>query len=440
VSGLFVDQVEFVDRIRAAFREGARTVVGQAGTGFGKTHTAAEGIIVPAVARGRRALFIAGLDSLITDTHAKVSRTGLRAGIIQADRPTNPTAPVQVASQQTLHARGDRPSADLVVIDECHHAQSASVRSIIESYPHAWILGLTPVPQRGDGRPLGDVFQRLVCGPSNRWLVENGRLAPCDLLAPVTDGKRAGVADVVAAYERHAPESRAIVFVSTVAQATSDVERFNARGIPAAAFVGETPREERERLRAAVTDGSVKVLVGVGAFVEGFDLPAIETVILARPFGVTGAFLQATGRGRRISPATGKSKCTVIDLYGSVIMHGLPDDERVWSIDGTAVRRVDATTPLRRCSECLAIFRPSVCCPRCGTSSVSAPRVAQHATHAEKLVRWDQIPSHERDRRYLARLERIATTRMRMPPDRATEWALSRFAKQFGRAPGREAA
>ena len=91
---LFDDQQEFVARIRQAFRGGARSVVAQAWTGFGKTHTAAEGIIAPAVERGLDVAFIAGFDFLITDTYAKVTAAGIRAGIIQADRPSDPKAPV----------------------------------------------------------------------------------------------------------------------------------------------------------------------------------------------------------------------------------------------------------------------------------------------------------------------------------------------------------
>ena len=167
------DQRELVERVRAEYRSGARSVLMQGATGFGKTTTAAD-IIARAVARGRRVVFAAHLDALIDDTGDRLTRAGIEHGIIQADRPTNPTAPVQVCSLATLHRRCESPPADLVIVDECHRSMASSVRTVLESYPLARLLGLTATPERGDGAPLGDVFERLVCGPSVAELTTRG--------------------------------------------------------------------------------------------------------------------------------------------------------------------------------------------------------------------------------------------------------------------------
>ena len=188
-------------------------------------------------------------------------------------------------------------------------------------------------------------------------------------------------------------------------------------------------------MRDAVTSGDVRVLVGVGVFIEGFDLPAIETVILARPFTVTGSFLQSIGRGLRPCPSTGKRRCTVIDLRGSVHLHGLPDEDRVWSLTGAAVRRAETMPALRRCAQCLAIFRPAAKCPRCGMAALAAARIPRVLTRAEKLENWSAVPAARRDEAYLDRLRSVATARLRMPPDRARQWALDKFTKRFGRTP-----
>lgn len=427
-------QQKIVADVGEAYRAGARAVVLQLGTGGGKTATASD-LIARAVRKGRRVLFCAHLDSLIGDTHARLVAAGIPAGFIQAGRPSDPSCAVQVASLATLHVRGERPAADFVIVDECHRAMAATVRDILDAYASAKLLGLTGTPQRGDGQPLGDVFDALVCGPSNRWLTEQGFLAPCDLLAPAAFSESALVDDPVAAYEKHAAGSRAIVFAANVAHAEELVAAFTAAGYTAAAIVGDTPRERREELRSAMAEGALRVLVGVGVFIEGWDLPAVETVILARAFSVTGAFLQAIGRGLRPSPTTGKRKCTVIDLRGSVHLHGLPDEDRVWCLTGAAVRRAEIATALRRCTECLAIFRPAAVCPRCGARAESIARVPRVLTRAEKLQRWSALEPSERDERYLRQLRKVATTRMRMPPHRAEEWARRQFTKRFRRAP-----
>jgi DNA repair protein RadD len=428
-------QADIVNDVAAAFRDGARAVVMQLGTGGGKTATASA-LLARSVAKGRRAVFLAHLDSLLEDTSTRLRASGLHAGFVQAGKPTDGAAPIQVASMQTLHARGERPPADLVIIDEAHRAMGASVRGILDAYPKAWLLGLTATPQRGDAKPLGDVFDRLVSGPSNAWLTREGYLVPCDVLAPAEYNENGLVDGPVAAYARHAAGTRAIVFAANVAHAEQLAAEFNAAGFVARCVTGETSRDERRAVRDAVTSGEVRVLVGVGVFIEGFDLPAIETVILARAFSVTGSFLQSIGRGLRPCPETRKTRCTVIDLRGSVHLHGLPDDDRVWSLTGKAVRRADTITALRRCAECLAIFRPAARCPRCGAETVAAARIPRVLTRAEKLANWSSVPADRRDARYVERLRLLATTRMRMPAHRAEEWALRTFTKRFGRQPG----
>lgn len=432
-------QEELVARVSAAFKEGAASVVMQLGTGGGKTATASE-LLGRATARGYPSVFIAHLDSLVGDTHERLVKANVPCGFVQAGRPSDPEAPVQVCSTDTLRVRGLRPPAKLVVVDECHRAMSESVSAILAAYPEAAILGLTATPQRGDGRPLGDRFERLICGPSNKWLTSNGFLVPCDLLAPgdFKEGKLA--MDPVDAYEAYTPGQRGIVFASNKEHARTIARDFNARGITAATLVGETPRERRLELRAQLASGELKILVGVGVFLEGWDCPEVEVVILARALGVCGAFLQAIGRGLRPAHWSGKTRCTVIDLRGAVYVHGLPDEDRIWSIDGHAVRRAEKITALMRCRECLAVFRPCAHCPRCGAVMKGAPRIPRVLTRPERLASFSDLPQVVRDYRYLEQLERVARQRMRKSDIEAAQWALVQFKKRFGREPERGAA
>jgi DNA repair protein RadD len=343
---------------------------------------------------------------------------------------------VQVCSLQTLHARPhERPAADLVIIDEAHRAVATSVRGVLRAYPSARILGLTATPARSDGRPLGDVFERLVEGPSTAWLIENGYLVPCDVIAPPAYVERGLFADPVEAYQRHAPRARAIVFAASVAHAESLAEKFTAAGVPAECITGETSRAVRRGVRDRITAGDLRVLVGVSVFLEGFDCPSIDCVILARGFGVTGAFLQAIGRGLRPSPETGKTKCTVIDLRGAVHLHGLPDEARSWSLTGEAVRRTEALAAVAHCRECLALFRPASRCPRCGARLGVVTRLPRNLSRAEKLEKVSALPPSTRDLRYFAQLERVARVRLRLPPEAASRWALGKFRTRFGREP-----
>ncbi len=429
-------QFELVDRVREAYRE-ARSVLMQLGTGGGKTTTAAA-LIERAVAKGRRVIFAAHLDTLISDTSDRLTVAGIAHGIVQADRPTNADAPVQVCSLATLHRRGERPVADLLILDECHRAAAPSVRSVLEAYPKARLLGLTATPERGDGAPLGDVFERLVSGPSVRELTAAGHLVPAVVLSPPAPTEGALAMDPVEAYERHAPSSRALVFCTTVAEAEDVARRMP---VPTQTVLGETPREIRRTVRERVTAGELRVLVGCSAFLEGFDLPAIETVILARALGTCSSYLQAVGRGLRPSLETGKRACLVLDLVGTAILHGLPGDERVWSLDAPPRRTATGLAALARCRGCFAVFHAGPAqCPRCG-ESMQGSRLPRRATRIERaeLSRLDTRPQHERDEAAVRAIARRLHASGRFPAHRVEAIARGIFERGKRRKGGQAA-
>ena len=51
------------------------------------------------------------------------------------------------------------PPADLLIIDEAHHARAGTYKKVIAAYPNAIVIGLTATPCRGDGRGLGGIFE-----------------------------------------------------------------------------------------------------------------------------------------------------------------------------------------------------------------------------------------------------------------------------------------
>jgi hypothetical protein len=80
----------------------------------------------------------------------------------------------------------------------------------------------------------------------------------------------------------------------------------------------------------------------------------------------------------RPSVETGKRDALVIDLRGAVYRHGLPLDDRAWSLAGgqgvAASGTGDDGPDLRRCKACHAIFPPRTVCPRCGSVLIADPR------------------------------------------------------------------
>lgn len=431
-------QVDLVRRTACALRD-HRAVVMQVGTGGGKTACASD-IIRRRLAKvpASRVLFLAGLDSILDDTVRRLRAAGLHVGLLQADRPADPTAPVQVASWQTITARGARPPADFIVLDECHHAAAETVRAILEAYPDAYVLGLTATPQRGDGASLGDVFRALVCGPTNAELTRDGYLVPLDLIGP--PGPADGLAcDPLEAWQRWADGRRTVAFCASVNAAEDLCARALAAGIPAGLLHGGTPRRDRALARELLTTGDVRLICTVDVLREGWDCPAAEVALYARSIGTIGGWLQTLGRVSRPSPDTGKQRALAIDLAGSWMGLGLRDDPRTWSLDGAACTVAERLPPMQRCATCAAVFAPAKQCPRCGApqsvAAGTAERFPRVLRNADKMALVSGLPLHERDARYLRVLRGVATNRMRLSGADAERRALKMFRDRFKREP-----
>ena len=285
----------------------------------------------------------------------------------------------------------------LWVIDEAAHVlQSNKWGKAARMFPNARGLGVTATPCRADGNGLGahasGVFDAMVIGPDTRELIRRGSLTDYEIVLPTTDLDLTGVAitasgdfsqkglrtaaaashivgDVVENYQRFANGTQAVVFATDVKTAIDMAASFNASGIAACAVSGETPDGERGQAIADFRAGRTRVLVNVDLFDEGFDLPAIETVIMARPTWSLAKYLQMIGRGLRLMP--GKDRALIIDMVSNVKRPGLPDAPRVWSLDDKEKRSKGKpdpdVIPVTHCTECMHAYeRILKSCPHCG--------------------------------------------------------------------------
>jgi superfamily II DNA or RNA helicase len=362
-------QLADVDRIRAEYRAGHRSVLYVAPTGSGKTALSSY-ILRAAAALGNRGLFAAGRTELIDQTVATLATAGVtNVRVIQAERDEgDPDAPVIVGSVQTLSAprwRGQVPRVKLIVLDEAHHAPSDQYGSIAADQPDAMLLGLSATPERQDGKPLGDRFTSLVVGPTVRQLTDLGNLVPCRVWAGPIDLKPGQLAlTPLEAYQRFAAGERAAVFCRDRKHAAAELEVFQAAGIPSALVIGTMSAGKRRDILQRWRAGDIHVVTSVGVLTEGFDLPVLGCAILARRFGHAGLYLQVAGRILRTAP--GKTSATLVDLAGSAHEHGPPDLEREYSLTGRAISGVQREA-FGQCRECGSMFRAGPrACPHCG--------------------------------------------------------------------------
>jgi superfamily II DNA or RNA helicase len=135
VSDLYPYQHDVIEKWRQAVAEGKRRVIIVMPTGSGKTHVATA-IIKEAVAAGQRALVLAHTREIVGQTAEKLFKHGIDHGLIQAEQTTNLGKQAQLASIQTFWSWAMRtrrislPPADLLVVDECHHAPAWSWQKI----------------------------------------------------------------------------------------------------------------------------------------------------------------------------------------------------------------------------------------------------------------------------------------------------------------------
>ena len=307
-----------------------------------------------AAERGMPSWFIVHRRELINQSSRAFTGEGIKHGIISANYEVNRTALVQIASIQTLSRRYHKyrvPS--LIVWDECHHIAANSWSKIFSLYPNSVHIGLTATPERLDGTGLDKWFRVMVKGPSVAWLIENKYLSNYKLYAPskvdltnvrtrmgdyvgseltaVVD-KPSITGDAIKHYKKLADGKRAVVFCASIEHSKHVVKQFLDAGIPAAHVDGETDINERDAAIRRFRDGTIKILSNVELFGEGFDVPCIEAAILLRPTQSLGLYLQQVGRSLRPNP--GKDYAVILDHAGNCERHGLPDDEREWTLAG----------------------------------------------------------------------------------------------------------
>ena len=363
------------------------SVLIQAPTGAGKTALSAF-MLDSASRRKRRGWFVCHRAELVEQTALTFDKVGIQYGIIAAGYPLNPLNPVQICSIDTLKGRiGRYQPPDLVVWDECHHTAAAGWKRVKEAYRAAKHVGLSATPERLDGKGLDELFDAMVPGPSVQWLIGQGFLSKYRAFAP-PGPSMAGVhtrmgdfvrgeneaamdkptitGDAIKHYMRYARGKSAVAFCVSVKHSQHVAAEFRAAGVVAAHLDGAMDRSERKRIVQAFRRGDIQVLTNVDLFGEGFDLPSLEVSIILRPTQSLSLYLQQVGRCLR--PAPGKEYALILDHAGNIARHGLPDDDREWSLQGRKKKPKTAeksALAMRQCPKCYASHRPMPVCPEC---------------------------------------------------------------------------
>ena len=211
--GLRPYQAEGKAEIYASWAIGHQNVVYVLPTGGGKTVLLSDII----KEHDNEACVIAHRQELVFQISMALARDGVQHFIIGPDEIyklcvsaqikrlgrnyVTPNAKCAVAGVDTLPRRENRLShwlkkVTLWVQDECHHISTTSKGQpnkwmrAVNLFPNAKGLGVTATPLRADGRGLGrhadGVFDTMVEGPEQRWLINDGYLCDYHIVSPTT--------------------------------------------------------------------------------------------------------------------------------------------------------------------------------------------------------------------------------------------------------------
>lgn len=417
-----------------AWNTGSKNVLAVAATGSGKTVLFSDIIHKHQGA----SVAIAHRQELIGQISLALARNGVRHRIIGASSLTrtcvqlhmmelgrsyyDPSSNCAVAGIDSLiRMHPTDPwfkQVTLGVQDEAHHmlvgnkwGRGASM------FPNARWLGVTATPMRADGKGLGrhadGIMDEMVLAPNMRDLIHMGYLTDYRIFAPKSDidlsnvpvsaggdfspeplrkavHKSHIVGDVVQHYLKLAEGKLGVTFAVDVESATEIKEAFVINGIAAEVVTANTPDAQRISILRRFRNRELLQLVNVDLFGEGFDLPAIECVSMARPTHSFPLFAQQFGRALRLMvhdlwlndwdsysdddrrtmiASSGKPKAIIIDHVSNVHRHGLPDAPQQYSLNRRDRRsRTVIVMPVRTCPSCMATYqRTETFCPYCGT-------------------------------------------------------------------------
>ena len=412
---------------RALMRQGNKSIAIVSATGSGKTILTAY-MLKSSAEKGVASFFICHRRELIHQSMAAFKAVGLRFGVVSAGFHYESAPLVKICSISTLIKRWHKiPLPKLIIWDECAHIAAKSWSTLYNQMPNAFHIGLTAVPARLDGKGLGDYFKTMVHGPSVAWLIDNGFLSKYRIFAPATanvDGVRTRAGDyvkeeLVAAmdkpsitgcaireYKKRADGKRAMVFAVSIEHSKHVVGQFQAAGIPAAHVDGETNDIERDAAISSFKSGEIRVLSSVDIFSEGTDIPAVEAAILLRPTQSLSLHLQQLGRVLRRYP--GKDCAVILDHAGNTIRHGLPDEQRTWTLEGIQNSKgTGGGVKVKTCPKCFACQAPGAsACKFCGFIFEIKPRKVE-----EKEGELKEIDSEEIARRRERQAQGMAQTR-----------------------------
>ncbi len=416
---LYEDQRSVLAELDARIAGGARRIVCQAPTAWGKT-LLGSAIIQGAIERNERALWIVPAISLVDQTIGVFFRQGIRdIGVLQAQHQmTHWGMPVQVASVQTLMRR-TAPPASVIIIDECHRWFAWYAKMMMgQEWAKVPVIGLSATPwSRGLGRYYTD---GLIIAGTTQEMIDRGRLSDFKVFAPHTPDLRGVrttggdyaeidlarvmntndlVADIVETWLARASGRSTLCFAVDRAHAKAIQQKFLDRGVPCGYQDAFTSDSERASIEQRFRDGRYQVVCNVGTLTTGVDWD-VRCIVLARPTKSEILFTQIIGRGLRLGD--GKDHCLILDHSSTHQRLGFVTDihhDRLNDGQEKISAKPDPMKLPKVCPQCKFVKPPKTpLCPNCGFITQAQPGIRNIDGELIELTRRERAHQWRQDR------------------------------------------
>lgn len=367
-------QERIVEKTRKAFKEGYKSPIIVSPAGSGKTVIIGN-IIKSATDKKNHVLFIVHRMELIHQVRETLMKSDVNMDYVDLQMVITVANNLDHITQPTM-----------IITDESHHGLANSYRKVYDYFPKALKVGFTATPTRLSGEGMGDVNDILIEEVDVQFLIDNNFLAPFRYYAPrlidteelelsgISDFSKDSIddsmeinriyGDVVRHYEKLAFGEQAIAYCHSVEASIATAEAFKNLGYKAVHVDGDTPKEERNITIDRFKQGDIRIITNVDIIGEGFDVPDCSTIIMLRPTQSLSLFIQQSMRGMRFRP---HKNAVIIDHVDNVSRHGLPNDERNWTLESRTKKESKEEMMIKTCDKCYAVYhKEEPKCPICG--------------------------------------------------------------------------
>lgn len=391
------DQMTSLNAVIDTMRQGYKSVLLQGATGSGKSYIASE-FVRRAVEKDKIIWYLVPRRDLVRQMHETFGDFGIDHGFIVAGLDTNPFLQTYICSIDTLRNRLDKlKPPHLLIIDETHRG-SDGLDKIIQwaKAGGSYIIGLSATPWKLSGKGLGCWYDKMIVGPSIRWLIDNKRLSEYKAFAPdvpdlsnidITNGDYAKgqlsermeqdnvlIGNSVKHYKSHAMGTLGVTFGVSRKHSEMLAQAYRDAGIPAIHIDGETPEDERVRIAKAFAKRELLQLCNAELLSFGWDLAqasgikgvCVQTMTDCQPTMSLAKQRQKNGRALRYDGTLHY----IFDHANNIQQHDMPCADIEWSLEDRQKQSRDTsgekTIPVRICPKCYFACKPTKVCVNCG--------------------------------------------------------------------------